>query len=264
MTGTYQRGTQQLMMVGDLAVAMVFFHALDAMDLRGREILGAVEGEQIIAVQKAANLPGPAADQSGEDISKTGLNSSGAPDRGFSQASITGYVPCGRSSASSSSCCLRWSKASREGLKANTANPLIAASGSYIGSSGSGSRCLERIHGCSGTRRRRKDVYERRRLGHDETLFFDKLATPQPNSSPIPSSFSMTNCKTRRKNAGPDRQVVSCKVAKTQRQKEKTEKRRAEKCCRGCNVGRERTHRMQKRAMGQASRSFALYAPFRG
>jgi hypothetical protein len=30
--GTDQRGTQQLMMVGDRAVAMVFFNALRAMD----------------------------------------------------------------------------------------------------------------------------------------------------------------------------------------------------------------------------------------
>ena len=33
VTGTDQRGTQQLMMVGDRAVAMVFFDALRAMDL---------------------------------------------------------------------------------------------------------------------------------------------------------------------------------------------------------------------------------------
>mgnify|MGYP007023838319 FL=1 len=33
VTGTDQRGTQQLMMVGDLAVGMVFFQALGAMDL---------------------------------------------------------------------------------------------------------------------------------------------------------------------------------------------------------------------------------------
>ena len=31
--GTYQRGTQHLMVVSDLAITMMFFHALGAMDL---------------------------------------------------------------------------------------------------------------------------------------------------------------------------------------------------------------------------------------
>jgi len=61
MTGTDQRGAQQLMMVGDLAVAMMFFDALRAMDLRGRKILGAVKGQQIIAIQKAQIFQGLAA-----------------------------------------------------------------------------------------------------------------------------------------------------------------------------------------------------------
>jgi hypothetical protein len=49
------------MMVGDLAVAMMFFDALRAMDLCGRKILGAVEGQQIIAIQKAQIFQGLAA-----------------------------------------------------------------------------------------------------------------------------------------------------------------------------------------------------------
>jgi hypothetical protein len=93
VTGTDQRGTQQLMMVGDFAVAMVFFHALGAVDLRGREVLAAVEGQQIIAIQKAKIFQGLAADQSGEDISEGGPEFFGEDwIEGFSQASITGYV----------------------------------------------------------------------------------------------------------------------------------------------------------------------------
>jgi hypothetical protein len=49
------------MMVGDRAVAMVFFDALRAMDFWGRKILGAVEGQQIIAIQKAQIFQGLAA-----------------------------------------------------------------------------------------------------------------------------------------------------------------------------------------------------------
>ena len=44
------------MMVGDRAVAMMFFHAPRAMDFVGGEILGAVESQQIIAIQKAKLL----------------------------------------------------------------------------------------------------------------------------------------------------------------------------------------------------------------
>jgi hypothetical protein len=72
---------------------MVFFHALGAMDFWGREILGAVESQQIIAIQKAQIFQGLAADQSGEDLSEDGPELFGV-DRieNFSQASITGYV----------------------------------------------------------------------------------------------------------------------------------------------------------------------------
>jgi len=93
VTGTDQRGTQQLMMVGDRAVAMMFFQALGAMDLRGREILDAVHGQQIIAIQKAKILQGLAAGQSGEDISEGGPDVFGVDRiKDFSLASITGYV----------------------------------------------------------------------------------------------------------------------------------------------------------------------------
>jgi hypothetical protein len=72
---------------------MVFFHALGAVDLWGREILGAVEGQQIIAIQKSQTFQGLAADQSGEDISEGGPELFGVDRiRDFSQASITGYV----------------------------------------------------------------------------------------------------------------------------------------------------------------------------
>ena len=93
VTGTDQRGTQQLMMVGDLAVAMVFFQAQGAMDLWGREKLDAIQGQQIMAIQKAKIFQGLAADQSGEDISEAGPELFGG-DRieDFAQASITGYV----------------------------------------------------------------------------------------------------------------------------------------------------------------------------
>jgi hypothetical protein len=72
---------------------MVFFHALGAMDFWGREVLGTVEGQQIIAIQKAQIFQGLAADQSGEDISEGGSELFRV-DRieDFSQASITGYV----------------------------------------------------------------------------------------------------------------------------------------------------------------------------
>jgi hypothetical protein len=72
---------------------MVFFHALGAMDFWGREILSAVEGQQIIAIQKAQIFQGLATDQSSEDISEDGPELFGV-DRieDFSQASITRYV----------------------------------------------------------------------------------------------------------------------------------------------------------------------------
>jgi hypothetical protein len=93
VTGTDQRRTEQLVMVGDLAVAMVFSQALGAMDFWGREILGAIERQQIIAIQKAQIFQGLAADQSAEDISEGGPQLFGV-DRieDFSQARITGYV----------------------------------------------------------------------------------------------------------------------------------------------------------------------------
>jgi hypothetical protein len=93
VTGTDQRGTQQLMMVGELAVAMVFFQALGAMDLRGREKLDAVQGQQIRAIQKAQIFQDLATDQSGEDISEGGPELFGGDQiEDFPQASITGYV----------------------------------------------------------------------------------------------------------------------------------------------------------------------------
>jgi len=63
------------------------------MDFWGREILGAVEGQQMIAIQKSQIFQGLAAGQSGEDISEDGPELFGI-DRieDFSQASITGYV----------------------------------------------------------------------------------------------------------------------------------------------------------------------------
>jgi len=63
------------------------------MDLWGREILDAVQGQQIIAIQKAQLFQGLAAGQSGEDISEGGPELFGVDRIGdFSQASITGYV----------------------------------------------------------------------------------------------------------------------------------------------------------------------------
>jgi hypothetical protein len=93
VTGTDQRGTQQLMMVGDLAVGMVFFQASGAVDLWGREKLDAVQGQQIMAIQKAKIFQGFAADQSSEDISEGGPELFGV-DRieDLAQASVTGYV----------------------------------------------------------------------------------------------------------------------------------------------------------------------------
>src|SRR5208283_4555586 len=95
----YQEGEQhqhrqhyRQVLVGDLAVAMVFFHALGAMDFWGREILGAVEGQQIIAIQKSQIFQGLVVNQSGEDISEGGPELFGVDRiKDFSQASITGY-----------------------------------------------------------------------------------------------------------------------------------------------------------------------------
>jgi len=70
VAGTNQRGTKHLMMVGDRAVTMMFFHASGAMDFVGREILRAVEGQQIAVIQKAKLLQGLTAGQSREDISE--------------------------------------------------------------------------------------------------------------------------------------------------------------------------------------------------
>jgi hypothetical protein len=63
------------------------------MDLWGREIPGAVEGQQVIAIQKAQIFQGLAADQSGEDVLEGGPELLGI-DRieDFAQASITGDV----------------------------------------------------------------------------------------------------------------------------------------------------------------------------
>jgi hypothetical protein len=58
------------MMVGDGAVSVVFFQALGTMDFVGREILRAIEGEQIIAIQKAEPFQGLTTSQSREDTSE--------------------------------------------------------------------------------------------------------------------------------------------------------------------------------------------------
>jgi hypothetical protein len=81
------------MMVSDLAVAMMFFQALGAMDLWGREILDAVHGQQIIAIQKTKIFQGLAAGQSGEDVSEGGPDVFGVDRiKDLAQASVTGYV----------------------------------------------------------------------------------------------------------------------------------------------------------------------------
>jgi hypothetical protein len=93
VTGTDQGGTQQLMMVGDRAVAMMFFQALGAMDLWGREILDAVHGQQIIALQKTKLFQDLAAGQSGEDVSEGGPDVFGGDRiKDLSQARVTGYM----------------------------------------------------------------------------------------------------------------------------------------------------------------------------
>ena len=72
---------------------MVFFHALGAMDFVGRKILRAVQGQKIIAVQKAKVPQSPVALQSREDISE------GRPEvfrvdgvQDFSHASVARHV----------------------------------------------------------------------------------------------------------------------------------------------------------------------------
>jgi hypothetical protein len=81
------------MMIGDLAVAMVFFHALGTMNLLGTEILAAVEGQQVITIQKAKLFQGLAVGQSREDISEGGPELF-VVDRieDFSHASVTRHV----------------------------------------------------------------------------------------------------------------------------------------------------------------------------
>jgi hypothetical protein len=72
---------------------MVFFQAQGAMDLWGREKLDAIQGQQIMAIQKAKIFQCLAADQSSEDICEGGPELFGV-DRieDLAQASITGYV----------------------------------------------------------------------------------------------------------------------------------------------------------------------------
>jgi hypothetical protein len=72
---------------------MVFLHALGTMNLLGREILGAVDGQEVITIQKAKRFQGLAAGQSREDISE------GEPQlfvvhriEDFSHASVTRHV----------------------------------------------------------------------------------------------------------------------------------------------------------------------------
>ena len=81
------------MMVGDLAATMVFFQAPRAMDLLRREILGAIESHQVVAIQKTKLLQSPTALQSRKDVAE------GRPEvfridriEDFSHARVTRHV----------------------------------------------------------------------------------------------------------------------------------------------------------------------------
>jgi hypothetical protein len=81
------------MVVGHLAIAMMLFHALRAMDLVGRKIPSAIQGQQIRVIQKAKVFQSFAALQSREDISE------GWPElfpvkriKDFSHARVTGHA----------------------------------------------------------------------------------------------------------------------------------------------------------------------------
>jgi hypothetical protein len=72
---------------------MMFFQALEAMDLWGREVLDAVHGQQIRAIEKTKIFPGLAAGHSGEDVSEGGPDLFGGDwIKDLSQAGVTGYV----------------------------------------------------------------------------------------------------------------------------------------------------------------------------
>ena len=58
--GTDNHRPQHLMMVGDLAVAMMFFQAAGAVDFVGREVLGAIESHQVVVIQEAELRQSPA------------------------------------------------------------------------------------------------------------------------------------------------------------------------------------------------------------
>ena len=77
--GMDESGPQQLMGIGDAAVAMVLLQARGAMDLRGGEIRRAVERQQVMAVQIDEAFEHLAALQATEEVAETG--SAGPRDR---------------------------------------------------------------------------------------------------------------------------------------------------------------------------------------
>ena len=70
--GMDQSGSQQLMVIGDAAAAMVLHQTRGAMDLGGGEITGAVQRQQVMAVEIGEALEHLAALQATEDRAKAG------------------------------------------------------------------------------------------------------------------------------------------------------------------------------------------------
>ena len=70
--GMDQGGPQQLMGIGDAAVAMVLFQTGGTMDLGGGEIGGAVQRQQVMAVQIDEAFKHLAALQATEDLAERG------------------------------------------------------------------------------------------------------------------------------------------------------------------------------------------------
>ena len=70
--GMDQGGAQQLMGIGDAAAAMVLLQARGAMDLGGGEIVGAVERQQVMAVEIDEAFQHLAALQATEDVAEDG------------------------------------------------------------------------------------------------------------------------------------------------------------------------------------------------
>ena len=68
--GMDQGGSQQLMVIGDAAVAMVLHQTRGAMDLGGGEITGAVQRQQVMAVEIGEALEHLAALQATEDLAE--------------------------------------------------------------------------------------------------------------------------------------------------------------------------------------------------